>query len=399
MSLIVHKYGGTSVETIDRIKNVAAHLRDVTRAGHKILCVVSAMGQQTNELLSMALQISADPPKRELDMLLTVGERLSMSLVSIALHELGLRSLSLTGSQSGILTDQTHTNARISKITGERIRDALVKNDVVIIAGFQGVNPDTKEITTLGRGGSDLTAVALAHALKAESCEIYTDVQGICTADPRIVPQARLLNTITWDAASELAWNGAKVIQSRSVHLASKFNIPLRKRSSFDLSNSGTLISGRAKMESVAINAITNKDHQCMVEISGNVHRKTAQEVILWLWQQGCAPLINNQTLKEDTTLRLQLLIPEGLLDRLSAMVEKMEDVVLFPVLRELASIAVVGEGFFQSPETVGQILDACPNPIVFAETRNNCITICTKSIDQDATVKALHARFFEGKV
>lgn len=356
------------------------------------------MGQQTNELLGMALQISSDPPKRELDMLLTVGERISMSLVCIALHELGIKSVSLTGSQSGILTDQTHTNARISKITGERIRDALQKNDVVIVAGFQGVSPDTKEITTLGRGGSDLTAAALAHVLKADACEIYTDVHGICTADPRIVPQARLIEQITWDAASELAWNGAKVIQSRAVHLASKFQIPLRKRSSFDLSNRGTLISGRASMETVAINAITNKDHQCMVEISGNVHRKTVQDITLWLWQQGCAPLINNQTLREDTTLRLQLLIPESLLDRLSAQVDQMQGVALFPMLRDIASISVVGEGFFQSPETVAKMLDACPNPVIFSETRNNCVTICTKSFDQDATIRALHTILFQDK-
>src|SRR5690606_30593967 len=194
--LIVHKYGGSSVKSIERIEAVADHIADRARAGDQLVVTISAMGAQTDELLQMAIQISASPPRRELDMLLTAGERISMALLSIALQKRGHHAVSLTGSQSGILTDETHGNARIHKILGDRIRQGIADNRVVIVAGFQGVSPKTREVTTLGRGGSDLSAVALAAALDAKEVHLYKDVEGVYSADPRIVPNARLLPKI-----------------------------------------------------------------------------------------------------------------------------------------------------------------------------------------------------------
>lgn len=239
MGLVVQKYGGTSVATIERIKAVAEHVHATVRSGAQAVVVVSAMGQQTDELLDLALQISKNPPRRELDMLLTVGERISMSLLSIALHQRGVPSVSLTGSQSGILTDEVHGNARIQTVLGDRIKAGLSRQNVIIVAGFQGMSAQSKEITTLGRGGSDLTAVALAHALKADSCEIYKDVDGVFSADPRDVPSAKLIRNLSWDEMSDLCWGGSSVIHARALFLAQKFQIPIEVRSSFNLDRPG----------------------------------------------------------------------------------------------------------------------------------------------------------------
>jgi aspartokinase len=240
--MIVHKYGGTSLATTDRIRVVAEHIAR-SRARHpKMVVVVSAMGHHTDELESLAYALSDDPQKRELDMLLTVGERVSMALVSIALHEEGVRAISLTGSQSGIHTDEVFGNARIMAIQGDRLRQALKEYDVVIVAGFQGVNPTSKEVTTLGKGGSDLTAVALAHYFGNCECEIYTDVNGIYSADPRVDRSAELIERMSWMDAYLLSLHGANVLHARAALLAAKFKIPFRVRSSFDFPHEGTWI-------------------------------------------------------------------------------------------------------------------------------------------------------------
>lgn len=238
MPLIVQKFGGTSVGTPERIRSVAARIAGARAKGNELVVVVSAMGRTTDELLSLANQVSSHPPGREVDMLLTAGERISMALLSMALADLGVKALSFTGSQSGILTTSHHRRARIEKILGDRIRKALAADAVAIVAGFQGMSAE-KEITTLGRGGSDTTAVALAAVLKADRCEIYTDVDGVFSADPRVVPSARQIPRIACDVMVELAQRGAGVLHPRSVELAQKYQVPLWVMNSLKPETSG----------------------------------------------------------------------------------------------------------------------------------------------------------------
>jgi len=233
MGLIVQKYGGSSVADAESIKRVAARIAATKRSGQQVVVVVSAMGDTTDELIDLANQVSPMPNGRELDMLLTAGERISMALLAMAISNLGLEARSFTGSQAGIITTSTHGRARVIDVTPSRIQEALAEGAIAIVAGFQGVAQDTKDITTLGRGGSDTTAVALAAALDADVCEIYTDVDGVFSADPRIVPSARKLKSVTYEEMLELAASGAKVLHLRCVEYARRFNLPIHVRSSF----------------------------------------------------------------------------------------------------------------------------------------------------------------------
>ena len=258
MSLIVQKYGGTSVDGPERIRAVAQRVAAARAAGHDTVVVVSAMGHTTDELIALAHRVSAAPRGRELDMLLTVGERVSMALLAMALQDLGVGAISFTGSQSGILTGGPHRAARIVEIRPERIRSALAAGNVAIVAGFQGVDPKTRDITTLGRGGSDTTAVALAAALGPAECELYTDVAGVFTADPRVVPEARLIPRLSYTTCTALAHLGGRVLHSRCVDLAAAYRVPLTVRSSFDEA-AGTRIE-EAKMEGGRVEAITQRN-------------------------------------------------------------------------------------------------------------------------------------------
>ena len=233
MGLIVAKFGGSSVADAAGILRVAKRIADTKRAGNEVVVVVSAMGDTTDDLIDLAKQVSPNPPGRELDMLLTAGERISMAVLAMAINDLGYEARSYTGSQAGLITDSTHGKARIVDVTPGRIQEALRENAIPIVAGFQGVSQVTKDITTLGRGGSDLTAVALAAALYADVCEIYTDVDGIFSADPRMVPKARQVPRITYDEMMELAAAGAKVLHLRCVEYAKRFDLPIHVRSSF----------------------------------------------------------------------------------------------------------------------------------------------------------------------
>ena len=264
--IIVKKYGGTSVGGIDRIKNVARQLVQSRRKGYDVVAVVSAQGDTTDELLHLAHKIDKAPPTRELDMLMATGEQVSMSLLAMAIHKLGWEAISFTGSQAGISTDQRHTKARILDVNPRRIREELKKGKIVIVAGFQGRTGD-EEITTLGRGGSNMTAMALTMALGAKVCEMYTDVDGVYTADPRIVKDARKLESISYEEMLEMASMGAQVLQSRSVEAAGKFNIPIHVRSSFN-NREGTWIIKEAKtMEDVLVRGITVNKAEAKVTI------------------------------------------------------------------------------------------------------------------------------------
>jgi len=265
-SIIVQKFGGSSVANPDRIKRVAQRVVETRRRGKDVVVVVSALGDTTDELLDLAKQVSQNPPQRELDMLMATGEQVSVALLAMAIEELGERAISFTGAQVGILTDRTHTKAKILDINAKRVQQELDKGRVVIVAGFQGVNLD-HDITTLGRGGSDLTAVAMAKALQADLCEIFTDVEGVFTADPRIVPNARKLKSISYDEMLEMASLGAQVMQARSIFVAKRFDVPIHVRSSFS-SREGTMITKAAKaMEEIVVSGVTLQRDEAKVTI------------------------------------------------------------------------------------------------------------------------------------
>lgn len=268
MSLMVQKYGGSSVANPDRIRNVANKIIKAKKNGYDVVTVVSALGDTTDELIELAKKITDDPSDREMDMLMSTGEQISAALLSMAIHKLGYEAISFNGAQVGIVTDNVHTKAKIKSISTERIKKALKEGKIVIVAGFQGIN-ENQDITTLGRGGSDTTAVALAAVLKADICEIYTDVNGVFTTDPRIVPEARQIPKISYDEMLELASLGAKVMHSRSIEFAKKYHVDIHVRSSFN-DEPGTWIVEEAKeMEDIVIRGVTADKDQAKVTISG----------------------------------------------------------------------------------------------------------------------------------
>lgn len=254
--LIVQKFGGSSVANVERIQNVAKRVVSYRKKKHDLVVVVSALGDTTDELIELAAKINQHPAEREMDMLLSTGEQISVALLAMAIHKLGFEAISFTGAQVGIITDSSHTRARIIKINADKIKEAIKNGKIVIVAGFQGVTLN-QDITTLGRGGSDLTAVALAKELKADECEIYTDVKGIYTTDPRIEPNAKKIDEITYDEMLEMASLGAQVMQGRSIEVAKKFDVPIHVRSSFEKDTGTMIIKEVKKMEEVVVSAIT----------------------------------------------------------------------------------------------------------------------------------------------
>ena len=256
MALIVQKFGGTSVADTDSLRIVAERIIECKKNGYDVVVVPSAMGSSTDELIQLANNLSENPTPRELDMLLSAGERITMSLLSMHLNSLGYSSFSLTGSQAGIITTSKHGQAEIEEITGEGVKDGLDNGDIVIVAGFQGFNRDTKEITTLGRGGSDATAVALAAALGAERCEIFTDVEGVYTADPRVVKSAELISEITYEEMLEMSSSGAGVLMARSVEFGRRYNVPIIVKSTFK-NNEGTEVKEKV-MEEALVSGVTH---------------------------------------------------------------------------------------------------------------------------------------------
>ena len=268
MALIVQKYGGTSVGSIERIKIVAQHIKETAEKGNKVVAIVSAMAGETDKLIKMAKELSKRPSEREMDLLLSSGERISSALVAIRLNEIGAKAVAMTGRQCGIVTDEIHTKARIRSIDAKKIFEHLDNGEIVIVAGFQGISETTGDVTTLGRGGSDTTAVAIAAALKADVCEIYTDVDGIYTADPRIVKDARKLDKISYCEMMELASLGAKVLQIRSVEFGMKYNVPIMVLSSFTF-NPGTLVTKEdEEMEKIVVSGVAHDKNQARLKIN-----------------------------------------------------------------------------------------------------------------------------------
>jgi aspartate kinase len=267
--LIVQKYGGTSVGNPERIRNVAKRVVRTKDEGHDVVVVVSAMSGETDKLINLANQVNENPDPREMDMLVSTGERVTIALLTMAIQSLGRKAQSFTGRQAGIISDCVHTKARIEKITGERLKQAIKEGKIAVVAGFQGITETTDDVTTLGRGGSDLSAVAVAAALKADLCDIYTDVDGVYTTDPNMVPQARKLDKISYDEMLELASLGAKVLQTRSVEFAKKYNVPVRVLSSFN-DNPGTLVTKEdSDMEKVVVSGVAYDKNQVKVTVQG----------------------------------------------------------------------------------------------------------------------------------
>ncbi|MCX6129789.1 MAG: aspartate kinase, partial [Proteobacteria bacterium] len=361
----------------------------------RLVVVVSAMGQQTDEFLDMALALNPEPPQREVDMLLSVGERISMSLLAIALSDLKVPTISLTGSQSGILTDNTHGNARIRHILGDRIRAALDAGKLVIVAGFQGMSEIEKEITTLGRGGSDLTAIALAHVLNADRCQIYKDVDGVCTADPRLVKGVRVMPEMSWNTLSNLTWYGSGVVHNRGVHLAKKYEIPLEIRSSFNLETPGTLVGRSACMEKAVVHAVTHRQDLSWLSLVGG-KIDAVSDVLQFLFALGEHPIFVQQQLL-DGVKRIDLIIGGKFKDKLVLyMSQNHAEIALTEVAQKIACISLIGDGFWQEPELLGRILKSLGQDPILFDCKNSVANLLIPLQDLNHAMQALHHDLIE---
>ena len=347
MTLVVQKFGGTSVADADRIRSVAKRIVETYNAGNDVVAVVSAMGSTTDELVDLAAQVSPRPHPRELDMLLTAGERVTMALVAMAIQDLGVAATSLTGSQAGILTTGRHGQAEIVEIKADRVRTALEESKVVIIAGFQGVDPDSKDVTTLGRGGSDATAVALAAALSADRCEIFTDVDGVFTADPRVVPSARKLDELDFEEMLELASAGAGVLMPRSVEFGRRFNIPIHVRSSFH-NGEGTWVKEET-MEQAVVRGIAHDTSEAKITVY-QVPDTPGVAATLFepLAAAGVTVDMIVQNVSHDGSTDISFTVPEQSLDDATAEAERIASQVGaggVAVDTGIAKISIVGIG------------------------------------------------------
>ncbi len=403
-SLIVQKYGGSSVADTDKIKNVASRIARYKKQGHKIVVVVSALGDTTDELLKLAGQITDKPNDRELDMLLSTGEQVSVALLAMALHKIGIDAISFTGPQVGIITDRTHTKAKILKISADRIREQIEKGKVVIVAGFQGMNAE-QEITTLGRGGSDLTAVAIAKTLDADACEIYTDVEGVYTADPRIVKDARKLSVISYEEMLELASLGAQVMQARSMEVAKKYSVPLHIRSSFT-DKEGTIISKEVKsMEEVLVSGVTANKGEAKVTICDLPDRPgIAAKIFASLAKHDINVDMIIQNISRLGYTDLSFTVPTAELNKTKDVVARIvKDVKAEGVVynNEIAKVSIVGVGMKTHSGVAAKMFGALASKkinidmISTSEIKISCVI--NKKYADDA-VRALHKAFGLGR-
>ena len=343
--LVVQKFGGTSVGDLERIGNVAKRVAKTKDAGDDVVVVVSAMSGETNKLISYAEYFSKTPVKREMDILLSSGERVTSALLAIALNEMGYEAISFSGRKAGILTDSKHTSARIESIDTSAIKEELSKGKVVVVAGFQGVDKDG-EVTTLGRGGSDLSAVALAGALKADLCEIYTDVDGVYTTDPRIEPKAKKIDKISYEEMLEFASMGAKVLQNRSVELAKKLNVNLVTRSSFN-DNEGTLITKEENiMEKPVVSGVALDKNQARITLRGVKDKPgIASEIFSALADKNINVDMIIQNVGHDGTTNLGFTVPQNELENAKKVMEELNPAEFLEYDSNIAKVSIVGVG------------------------------------------------------
>ncbi|MGH8892269.1 MAG: aspartate kinase [Actinomycetes bacterium] len=406
MGLVVQKYGGSSVADAEGIKRVAKRIVDTRKAGHDVVVAVSAMGDTTDELVDLAQQVSPLPPGRELDMLLTAGERISMALLAMAIANLGHQARSFTGSQAGVITDSAHGRARIIDITPGRIRSALDEGAIVIVAGFQGVSQDTKDITTLGRGGTDTTAVALAAALGAEVCEIYTDVDGVFSADPRIVPTARRLRRISYEEMLEMAACGAKVLHLRCVEYARRYDIPVHVRSSFS-TREGTWVTdepeGVDDMEQAIISGVAHDRSEAKITVVG-VPDKPGEAAAIFraisAAEINIDMIVQNISAAATGRTDISFTLPKSDGQSGMAALARVRDEVGFEDLLyddQVGKVSLVGAGMRSHPGVsatfFGALADAGVN-IEMISTSEIRISVVVRGEDVDAAVTAVHSAF-----
>jgi len=416
MGLIVAKFGGSSVADAAGILRVAKRIADTKRAGNEVVVVVSAMGDTTDDLIDLAKQVSPNPPGRELDMLLTAGERISMAVLAMAINDLGYEARSYTGSQAGLITDSTHGKARIVDVTPGRIQEALRENAIPIVAGFQGVSQDTKDITTLGRGGSDLTAVALAAALYADVCEIYTDVDGIFSADPRLVPKARQVPRITYDEMMELAAAGAKVLHLRCVEYAKRFDLPIHVRSSFsdkegtfviadlnDQSKLKKLSKVGAIMEQPIIAGVAHDLGDAKITVVGVPDRPgMAAAIFQAVADSGINMdmIVQNVSVHESGATDVTFTCPRADAAKAELALRRIEKEVNFRDIdtdENIAKISLVGAGMRSHPGVSATFFKAIANAGVNVEmisTSEIRISVVTRAEDAEKAVTAIHTAF-----
>lgn len=398
--VVVMKFGGSSVADATCIKRVASRIVEARKAGHPVVAVVSARGDTTDELIEMAREISDDPPAREMDMLLSTGERISAALLAMAIHDLGFDAISLTGSQAGIVTDAVHTKAKILDIKPTRIRKALDEDKIVLVAGFQGVST-AQDVTTLGRGGSDTTAVALAAAVGAEVCEIYTDVEGVFTTDPRIVPEARKLDTISNEELLELAASGAKVMMARSVEVARRYDVPLHIRSSFTTAPGTWIGQDDSKMEQAIISGVTYALDDAKVTIHDLPDKVgVAAKIFTSLAKAQINLDVIIQNVSEGGKADISFTASEGDLPKVADVLSKLQadlGFTSFDTDKDVAKVTLVGAGMKTYPGVAARMFE------VLAENGINIEMISTSTIKiscvirkqhVETAVKALHAAF-----
>ena len=404
MALIVQKYGGTSVADPDRMRNVAKHIAALRAQGTDVVAVVSAMGKATDNLVELARQVSSNPQGREMDMLLTTGERISMSLLCMALHDVGCDAMSFTGSQVGIITDTSHTKAKILEIKGDRVREALAAGKVAVVAGFQGVSTE-REITTLGRGGSDTTAVALAAALNADACEIYTDVTGVFSADPRLVPQARKLKELSFDEMLEMAGAGSKVLALRSVEFARNHNVPIHVRSSFTWEE-GTWVRGideerKRKMEEPIISGVVHDVGEAKMTLLGVPDRPGVSAL---LFESLAEANVNVDMIVQNTsidgTTDISFTLPIGDIATAEPILKKVGDEVGATGINKdenIVKLSLVGAGMKSSPGIAAKMFRVLADNGVNIEmisTSTIRISVVVERSQLEKAVRALHTAF-----
>ena len=404
MGLIVQKYGGTSVADPDRMRNVAKHIAALRAQGTDVVAVVSAMGKATDNLVELARQVSSNPQGREMDMLLTTGERISMSLLCMALHDVGCDAMSFTGSQVGIITDTSHTKAKILEIKGDRVREALAAGKVAVVAGFQGVSTE-REVTTLGRGGSDTTAVALAAALKADACEIYTDVTGVFSADPRLVPQARKLKELSFDEMLEMAGAGSKVLALRSVEFARNHNVPIHVRSSFTWEE-GTWVRGideerKRKMEEPIISGVVHDVGEAKMTLLGVPDRPGVSALLfesLAVANVNVDMIVQNTSI--DGTTDISFTLPIGDIKTAEPILKKVGDEVGATGINKdenIVKLSLVGAGMKSSPGIAAKMFRVLADNGVNIEmisTSTIRISVVVERSQLEKAVRALHTAF-----
>ncbi|MFJ7775406.1 aspartate kinase [Streptomyces yangpuensis] len=407
MGLVVQKYGGSSVADAEGIKRVAKRIVDAKKNGHQVVVVVSAMGDTTDELIDLAEQVSPMPAGREFDMLLTAGERISMALLAMAIKNLGHEAQSFTGSQAGVITDSVHNKARIIDVTPGRIRTALDEGNIAIVAGFQGVSADSKDITTLGRGGSDTTAVALAAALDAEVCEIYTDVDGVFTADPRVVKKARKIEWISSEDMLELAASGSKVLLHRCVEYARRYNIPIHVRSSFS-GLPGTWVSnenpqGDAQVEHAIISGVAHDVSEAKITVVG-VPDKPGEAAAIFRAiadaEINIDMIVQNVSAASTGLTDISFTLPKAEGHKAIDALEKAKSAIGFDSLRyddQIGKISLVGAGMKTNPGVTASFFQALSDAGVNIElisTSEIRISVVTRQDDVNEAVRAVHTAF-----